>query len=133
MTPFVRAMVRQRAGDRCEYCRMPQYAIPDVLFHVEHVFAIQHGGDDNPENLALACDRCNCYKGPNLSAIDPDSKNVVRLFDPRRDHWHGHFGQTNYELIGLTETGRATVRLLQMNAARRVQLRIALRLDLTVD
>lgn len=63
MTPFVREMVRQRAGDRCQYCRIPQYAIPDVRFHVEHVVAVQHGGGDDPENLALACDRCNYYKG----------------------------------------------------------------------
>jgi hypothetical protein len=126
-------MVRRRAGDRCEYCRIPQYAIPDVPLHVEHIIAVQHDGSDDPENLALACDRCNRHKGPNLSAIDPMKNTVVRLFDPRRDRWHDHFGQTNYEIVGLTETGRATVQLLNMNAATRVQLRVALRLDLTIE
>jgi hypothetical protein len=58
---------------------------------------------------------------------------VVRVFDPRRDLWQVHFGQTNYEIVGMTETGRATVRLLNMNASTRVQLRVALRLDLTVE
>ncbi|MGB7159784.1 MAG: HNH endonuclease [Tepidisphaeraceae bacterium] len=133
MTKFVREMVRRRAADRCEYCRVPQYAIPDVLLHIEHIVAIQHRGSDEPANLALACDRCNRFKGTNLSAIDPVTNTIVRLFDPRRDRWPEHFGQTNYEIIGLTETGRATVHLLNMNATTRVQLRVALRLDLTVE
>ena len=133
MTEFVRELVRRRAGERCEYCRIPQHAIPDVRLHVEHVVAAQHGGTDDPENLALACDRCNRHKGTNLTAIDPLTKTIVRVFDPRRQHWLEHFGQTNYEIVGLTETGRATVRLLNMNASARVQLRVALRLDLTVE
>jgi 5-methylcytosine-specific restriction endonuclease McrA len=67
-----RQEVRSRAGDACEYCRLPQSAI-DRRFHVEHVIARQHGGGDDLDNLALACDRCNLYKGPNLTAIDPQS------------------------------------------------------------
>ncbi len=60
--------VRGRAQDRCEYCRIPQ-AVVISRFHVEHVIAKQHGGSDDESNLALACDRCNAFKGPNLSAI----------------------------------------------------------------
>ena len=30
-------------------------------------------------------DRCNLHKGPNLSGVDPDTGQVVRLFDPRDD------------------------------------------------
>ncbi|MEA2735359.1 MAG: hypothetical protein QOE14_1810 [Humisphaera sp.] len=133
MTKFVRELVRRRAGDRCEYCRIPQYAIPDIALHIEHIVAIQHRGTDEAENLGLACDRCNRHKGPNLSAIDPITNAVVRLFDPRRDRWHEHFGQTNYEIVGLTPTGRAAVHLLDMNAGARVQLRVGLRIDLTVE
>jgi hypothetical protein len=133
VTPFLREMVRRRAGDRCEYCRLPQHALPDITFHVEHIVAIQHGGTDDTENLGLACDRCNSHKGTNLTAIDPLTKNIVRVFDPRRHNWHEHFGQVNYEIVGLSETGRATVQLLNMNAARRVQLRVTWKLDLTID
>jgi hypothetical protein len=133
VTKFVRELVRRRAGDRCEYCRIPQYAIPDIALHIEHIVAIQHRGSNDIVNLALACDRCNRHKGPNLSAIDPVSKTMVRLFDPRRDNWQEHFGQTNYRIVGLTPLGRATVQLLDMNATARVRLRVALQLDLTVE
>jgi hypothetical protein len=133
VTDFVRELVRHRAGERCEYCRIPQYAIPDVRLHIEHIVALQHGGSDDPENLALACDRYNRHKGPNPSTIDPVTKTIVRVFDPRRERWQEHFGQTNYQIVGLTETGRATVRLLDMNGATRVQLRVALQLDLTAE
>lgn len=65
-----RQFVRERAGERCEYCGLPQQAV-GLRFHIEHVVARQHDGSDSPANLALACDRCNRHKGPNLSGIDP--------------------------------------------------------------
>jgi hypothetical protein len=51
----------------------------------------QHGGNDDPGNLALACHRCNLSKGPNLTGIDPITAEIVRLFDPSRDQWLDHF------------------------------------------
>lgn len=118
-----REFVRQRADGVCEYCHIPQRATPLVPFHVEHTIARQHGGGDDPEWLALACDRCNAYKGPNLSSVDPESGEVVPLYNPRHDRWSAHFQLRGGEIIGLTSIGRATVRLLNMNAVRRVQLR----------
>ena len=59
MDAATRQSVRQRALDRCEYCRLPQSAQPFVTFHVEHVIARQHGGTDHLDNLCLACERCN--------------------------------------------------------------------------
>jgi len=44
-----------------------------MRFHVEHIVSRQHGGTDDPSGPALACDRCNAYKGPNLTSIDPDT------------------------------------------------------------
>jgi len=79
---------------------LPQQATLLIPFHVEHIVSKQHGGTDDPGGLALACDRCNAYKGPHF---------VVR---------RGH-------IVGLTPRGRATVRLLNMNAPRRVELREA--------
>jgi hypothetical protein len=102
----------------------------DTKFHVEHVVALQHGGSSMPDNLALACDRCNFLKGPNLSAIDPGSGAVVRLFNPWRDVWSEHFIQVNFEVAGRKDIGRATVRLLEMNHERRVHLRVFYQLDL---
>ena len=124
MDPAVRELVRTRASNACEYCRIPQEATPVIPFHVEHIVSRQHGGTDNPATLALACDRCNAYKGPNLTSIDPDSGVMVALFNPRQDVWTDHFVLRHGHIVGLTSTGRATARLLNMNAARRVELRL---------
>jgi HNH endonuclease len=102
---------------------MPQEATPIIPFHVEHIVSRQHGGTDDPSGLALACDRCNAYKGPNLTSIDPDTRTVAALFNPRGDPWSDHFVVRCGYILGLTPTGRATVRLLNMNAPRRVELR----------
>ncbi|PYS06240.1 MAG: HNH endonuclease [Acidobacteria bacterium] len=124
MDPAVRELVRTRASNACEYCRIPQEATPVIPFHVEHIVSRQHGGTDDPATLALACDRCNAYRGPNLTSIDPDSGVMVALFNPRQDVWTDHFVLRHGHIVGLTSTGRATARLLNMNAARRVELRL---------
>lgn len=92
-------------------------------FHIEHVVAKQHAGGNQLNNLALACHHCNFFKGPNLSAIDPESGAVVRLFNPRTHGWDEHFEMTNGAIIGKTPIGRATVKLLVMNEAARILLR----------
>jgi hypothetical protein len=125
MDDATRELVRRRAADRCEYCGIHQHYIAARL-HVEHVIARQHQGTDDPSNLALSCDRCNAYKGTNLSALDPVTSLVVMLFHPRLDRWHTHFAMQSGTIIGRTERGRATARLLNMNAHRRLQLRLEL-------
>ncbi len=112
MDTLTKDLVRRRAGDRCEYCRLEQ-AYSSVRFHVEHIVAKQHGGSDDPDNLALACQRCNLQKGPNLTGIDPSSKQMVGLFDPRKDEWSKHFQWRGIRLEGLTSVGRATVQVLR--------------------
>jgi hypothetical protein len=102
---------------------MPQQATPLISFHVEHIVSRQRGGTDDLDGLALACDRRNAYKGPNLTSIDPDTRTVVALFNPRGDVWSDHFVLRRGHIVGLTPTGCATVRLLNMNAPRRVELR----------
>ncbi len=92
MRSITRELVRRRARDSCEYCHIPQQATPIIPFHVEHVLAKPHGGTDDPQELALACDRCNAYKGPNLTSVDPETGDLVPLFHPRRDNWDDHFG-----------------------------------------
>jgi cation diffusion facilitator CzcD-associated flavoprotein CzcO len=74
-------------------------------------------------NLALACYHCNAHKGPNLSGIDPESGELVRLFHPRQDRWDEHFERNGVLIVGRTAVGRATVGLLKMNAADRRRLR----------
>ena len=122
-----RDLVRRRAGNHCEYCLLRQEH-SDFTHHVEHVVAKQHGGSNDPSNLALACHRCNLRKGPNLTGIDPISDEVVVLFHPRRDQWDDHFRVRGLRIAGITAIGRATVLVLAMNDARRLDLRLELML-----
>lgn len=123
----LRNLVRQRAGNRCEYCDTRQEQIPFAVLHIDHIVPKKHGGDDNPSNLALACHRCNFHKGPNLTGIDPESRNITSLFHPRNERWAEHFELQDVTIVGLTPVGRATVQVLNMNAAERVQLRSELK------
>lgn len=126
MDAAVREIVRQRADARCEYCRLRQQHLPLERLWIEHIIPKQHEGDDDPSNLAMSCARCNRHRGPNLSGVDPDTGEIVQVFDPRRQTWHEHFSYHGPVIVGVTPTGRATVRLLDMNAEKRVRLRAAL-------
>jgi hypothetical protein len=123
MDEAVREFVRTRATDVCEYCRLPK-AISGLLpFHIDHIRALQHRGTDDPNNLCYACSWCNLFKGPNLSSYDPETDTIVRLFNPRCDHWNEHFWFDGAVVVGATPEGRATVDLLQMNDEKRINLR----------
>jgi HNH endonuclease len=52
MDKLLDQFVRQRAGDRCEYCLIPQ-SEREFRFQIDHVIARQHRGATLPENLAL--------------------------------------------------------------------------------
>lgn len=121
-----RDLVRARAARRCEYCRLAQDLVPLAAFHVEHIVPRQHGGGDEPENLALACFHCNLHKGPNLAGIDPETGHVAILFNPRCQVWSEHFYVRGAVIVGSTHTGRATVHLFDMNAPARLELRTEL-------
>ena len=115
-------LIRQRAGHRCEYCHFPE-RLAEVHFQIDHVIARQHVGLTNHENLALAYCYCNRYKGPNLSGVDPLSKAVTRLFDPRHDRCESHFVWDGAVLVGETPTGLATIQTLGINRTDAVAVR----------
>ena len=122
MDTALQRAIRDRAKHCCEYCHFPE-AFAEVPFQVDHVIARQHGGADDPANLALACCFCNRYKGPNLSGVDPDSKQVVRLFHPRENIWREHFEWNGALIVGRTAIGRATVQTLSINRADAIAVR----------
>lgn len=126
MNAALREFVRQRATDRCEYCLLPQAAAPFFTFHIEHIRAQQHGGQDVELNLALACPDCNAFKGPNLSSVDLHTDSVVLLFNPRNQDWNNHFVRQDALIWGVTPMGRATVDLLNFNEVERVEMRAEL-------
>jgi hypothetical protein len=100
--------------------------VPFVAFHVEHIVPRKHGGGDGDDNLALSCFHCNFHKGTNLTGFDPDSGLVALLFHPRREVWDEHFFPEGAMIMGHTPRGRATVRVLDMNAPSRIELRLEL-------
>jgi HNH endonuclease len=100
MDAALRKLVRQRAGNRCQYCRLPQEALPFATFHVDHIVPRQHAGSDEASNLAWACARCNRKRGPNLSSIDATTGKVVPLFNPRNHDWNVHFVMRDAEIVG---------------------------------
>lgn len=126
MTGGQRKGVRQRAGARCEYCRLPDFAMAPEEFHVEHIIPRKHRGEDGIGNLAWACIFCNLYKGPNLASFDPDTGELTRLFNPRREQWDEHFQMASARIVGLTPVGRTTVWLLEMNSEILTSLRTSL-------
>ena len=114
--------VRRRARSRCEYCRIPQSAVR-FRHQVDHIIAEQHEGGDEPSNLALACAHCNRHKGPNLSGLDPVTRELTRLYNPRRDRWREHFAWQGAVLVGLTAVGRTTIQVLAINDREMVEAR----------
>jgi 5-methylcytosine-specific restriction endonuclease McrA len=116
------ALVRDRAGHRCEYCRLP--VVSSVLpFEVEHIIPLKHKGKTNMENLALACLHCNRHKGVNIAGLVQPGDRLVRLFHPRRDIWKVHFRQKSGLMIAGTQVGTVTIEVLEMNDAKQVELR----------
>ena len=125
VTARLRADVAQRAGYRCEYCRIRE---DDAGFahQVDHILSRKHGGSSALDNLAYACVLCNRYKGSDVASIDPQSGEPVRLFNPRQDAWSDHFRFESDSVEPLSGPGRATVRLLRLNAQERVAERRAI-------
>lgn len=123
MNAATRAIVRRRAGNRCEYCHLRQEDSALASLHIEHIIPRKHGGVDDESNLAMACIDCNLHKGPNLTGIDSKSGQVVELFHPRRQTWDEHFTWSGIHVTGKTATGRATVRVLNMNSDEQLALR----------
>lgn len=121
MNAVLRAFVRTRAGNRCEYCRLHQEDADYSPFHIEHVVAKQHGGTDDPAELCLSCSECNWSKGPNLAGLVKGK--LYSLFNPRQQSWKRHFRWEGTILVGKTMTGKVTVQVLNINEPSRVMLR----------
>lgn len=111
--------VATRAKHRCEYCHAPE-ALVNFPFFVEHILPRARAPEliEAPENLALACPPCNLHKADRIDAIDAETGETARLFNPRRDTWSEHFSWADdgITLQGLTTIGRATIAALHMNS-----------------
>lgn len=107
-------LVWERAAGRCEYCQVHRDDL-DLPFEVDHVIAEHHLGPTEARNLCPACFACNRHKGPNVAGVDPKTRKIVPLFNPRRQKWSRHFRWAGPVLVGRTPKGRATVIALKIN------------------
>src|SRR5437588_12740591 len=113
MDRALQQLVRERAGDRCEYCLLPQRST--ILPHqLDHVIAQKHHGTTDAANLCLSCYYCNSFKGPNVAGVDAESGQVTRLYHPRQDEWAAHFSWQGPILLGRTPIGRVTIDVLNI-------------------
>lgn len=118
----LRTLVVLRAQESCEYCLIhSDYAA--LVHEIDHVIAEKHGGETETNNLAYACAQCNRFKGSDIATIDPQSGQIVPLFNPRTQNWNDHFRYDGAVIVGLSASGRATEKLLQFNQIDRVLLR----------
>lgn len=118
----LRREVRERAGGRCEYCLLTE-SKSFFPHEPDHLIALKHGGETVSANLALACFDCNRFKGPNIASLDPVTRELVALFNPRTQTWSEHFKLNGGRIIPLTAAGRATEQLLRLNIRTRVEAR----------
>src|SRR6266436_1492872 len=124
MDAAVRRMVRERAGNRCEYCRLQQEQSPLFPLQIEHIRPRKHHGGDDLDNLALACIDCNLHKSSNISGIEPELGTLTELFNPRRHVWDDHFEFRGPLILGKSAIGRVTIDVLNMNSYDQVALRL---------
>lgn len=120
----LRDVIRQQANSRCGYCLVPQHLLYGPL-EFEHILPRSAGGQTVESNLWLACGLCNGFKSDQTAVRDPESQQLVTIFDPRRQLWTDHFAWSadGTEIIGLTAAGRATILALQLNSLQAVELR----------
>lgn len=119
----LRRQVYERAQGICEYCQTQQLIV--INMHIDHIVPLSAGGKSELDNLCLSCISCNGAKHRFQTGIDPASQLEAPLFNPRAQSWTEHFAWNGDGtlVIGLTETGRATVSRLRMNRSRIVQSR----------
>ena len=111
-----RVLVTDRAEQRCEYCHYPQRA-SNTSLEIEHIIPRSKGGKTIPQNLALACRRCNSHKSNRTDGIDNVTHEHARIFNPRSEDWDLHFHLNHHTgaIEGRTAIGRVTARELSMN------------------
>ncbi|HFC11682.1 MAG TPA: HNH endonuclease, partial [Anaerolineae bacterium] len=90
ISPALRQRVRQQAANRCGYCLSLQQYLPYSL-EIEHLLPRSRGGNDDEDNLWLACRSCNMYKSSHIAMPDPLTGILTTLFHPRQQQWDEHF------------------------------------------
>jgi 5-methylcytosine-specific restriction endonuclease McrA len=75
-----RQSVRERANYLCEYCHSIELLSAN-RFTIDHIVPRSLGGSDDIDNLALACRRCNERRYNFVAGIDPETQEIVPIFN----------------------------------------------------
>jgi hypothetical protein len=93
---------------------------------IDHIRARKHRGTTSLGNTCVSCAQCNGAKGSNVAGYDPETDELVPLFNPRRQVWDEHFEWEVAKLVGKTSIGRATIDVLGINQSERKEFRALL-------
>ena len=75
--PARQRQFRITAGRRCEYCRMPEWALLAGC-EVDHIISRKHGGITDLSNLAFSCARRALMLAPSLGPRVRSSGSSIR-------------------------------------------------------
>src|SRR5688572_1736191 len=111
----LRTTIIERANGLCEYCQTSQLIVLEM--EIDHIQPESKGGLTIDSNLCLACAGCKGFKSDAEEAVDPQTHELIPLFNPRTQNWTSHFewSADGTLLIGRTATGRATIERLLIN------------------
>jgi 5-methylcytosine-specific restriction endonuclease McrA len=114
-----RQTVRIRANYLCEYCHSTE-RLSANRFTIDHILPRSLAGNDDINNLALACRRCNERRYNFVDGIDPETQEIVPIFNPRHQNWADNFIWLEGGIViqGITPIGRATCIRLDLNDLR---------------
>lgn len=121
----LRAKVAEQAKHRCGYCLTAAQNVGQKM-DIEHIMPESKGGPTIEANLWLCCSECNSFKSIKTDAPDPNTGNIVALFNPRQQNWTEHFewDESGSIIVGKTAVGRATVIALSLNRDELVTSRL---------
>ena len=120
-----RREVARRGRYRCAYCQSQEQLV-GAIFTIDHIIPQALGGNNDLDNLCLACWDCNRLKRTHVTGVKPLAGERVALFHPNRQGWAEHFAWADEGryIVGLTPEGRATVEQLQLNRPILVSARV---------
>jgi len=120
MSEYISVQLRKQIAaidyQRCCYC-LTSESNSGISMTYDHIYPRSKGGETCLDNVCLACSSCNMSKSDNTEALDLSTKEIVSLFNPRKQKWSDHFAWTadKTKLEGITPSGRVTVATLRMN------------------
>jgi hypothetical protein len=116
-----RRLVEKRANSHCEYCLIHE---EDTYIgcEIDHIISIKHSSKNDDTNLAFSCLPSNRFKGTDIGSLTEKGE-LTRFYNPRIDNWLEHFQIIGNMILGVTNIGEVTVKILRINDEERLEER----------